>query len=119
MSHGFGSTKQPDSCSSRNLAARAFCVDFMAQHYTCSGDGTILREEKAAPQRKHFKRKREMENYRNGQVFGVRRCSAASYTGWRQVTRNVYAETLNWRQRRGCYFSRFAFQICRSGPSAP
>src|SRR5206468_2610336 len=33
MSHGFGSTKQSDSCSERNFAARDLCVDFMSQHY--------------------------------------------------------------------------------------
>src|SRR6266699_5527566 len=33
MSHGFGSTKQPDSCSARNFAARDVWVDFIAQHY--------------------------------------------------------------------------------------
>jgi len=29
MSHGFGSTKQPDSCSERKFAARDVCVDFI------------------------------------------------------------------------------------------
>src|SRR5439155_24036039 len=33
MSHGFGSTKQLDSCSARNFAARDVWVDFIAQHY--------------------------------------------------------------------------------------
>src|SRR5205809_774131 len=33
MSQGFGSTKQPDSCSARNFAARDVCVDFISQHY--------------------------------------------------------------------------------------
>jgi hypothetical protein len=33
MSHGFGSTKHPDSCSARNVAARDPCVDFISEHY--------------------------------------------------------------------------------------
>jgi hypothetical protein len=33
MSHGFGSTKHPDSCIARNLAATAFRIDDISQRY--------------------------------------------------------------------------------------
>src|SRR5947208_12653180 len=33
MSHGFGSTKQPDSCSARNFAARDVWLDVILEDY--------------------------------------------------------------------------------------
>src|SRR5439155_20393450 len=33
ISHGFGSTKQPDSCIVRNFEAARFCVDLIRQDY--------------------------------------------------------------------------------------
>src|SRR2546423_13298150 len=41
MSHGFGSTKQLDSCSARNFAARDVWVDFIAQHYAAPASAVL------------------------------------------------------------------------------
>src|SRR5438876_10673063 len=69
MSHGFGITKQPDACNVRKVAAADFRVDPMAQQYTCSGEGMMLRKAKAAQQRAHSKSKREMEHREDGHVL--------------------------------------------------
>src|SRR5437762_12487720 len=55
MSQGVGWTKQPGACSARKVAEADICVDPMAQQYTCSGEGTMLRKSKAAQQRTHSK----------------------------------------------------------------
>src|SRR5947209_14108578 len=77
MSHGFGTTKQPDACSARKVAAADFCVDPMAQQYTCSGEGMMLRKAKAAQQRTHSKTQVRNGVSRGRPRFGVRRCPAA------------------------------------------
>src|SRR6266705_6834691 len=77
MSHGFGSTKQSDACNVRKVAAADFCVDPMAQQYTCSGEGMMLRKAKAAQQRTHSKTQARNGVSRGRPRFGVRRCPAA------------------------------------------
>src|SRR6516164_3552096 len=75
MSHGFGITKQPDSCSERNFAVRDVCVDLMLQPYTCSGEGAVLRKGKRRSSARTPKRKREItarRHVRPGVYTGAR-----------------------------------------------
>src|SRR5438552_17197237 len=123
MSHGFGSTKQPDACSARKVAAADFCIDPMAQQYTCSGEGTMLRKSKAAHALQ--KRKREMEHREDGHVLecvGVPPLLPISAIPkkLRSLPRScAEAAKAAGESARSSHLFRSAFQICRSGPLAP